>query len=824
MPPLGPDVRYALRAFRRAPGFTLAAVLSLAVGVGANTAIFSVVRALLLRPLPYADADRLAILWNTSPGLGITEDWFSTAQYVDIKTSVRSFEQVAIAIGGNTNLTGGGSRPERIGTVRVSSNLLPMLGARPALGRLFDASDDVPGRIGAAVLSHGTWLRRYGGNPAIVGTAIVLDGKPYEVRGVLAEGFDLPREVMPTLGGAEHAEILVPLPLAAEAATVRNGEDYNILARLRDEATLDTARAELATLTARLVRDHPDFYPPNGGLTFVVRPLHEQVVGSVRRALLVLTVAVACVLLIACANVAGLLLSRALGRQREIALRTAIGASRRRIVRQLLTESLLLAVAGGLAGFALSALGLQAIRLAGAASVPRLHEIGLDGPMLMFTLAVSLAAGIVFGLAPALRLSRLDSNALKDAGRGSSGAGTVWATRHRLRRVLVAGELALAVVLLVGAGLLMRSFSHLLRVPPGFDPANVLTFEITLTGQRYADVAAVHETYERLWERLAALPGVTAAGGITALPLSRMMAWGPITVEGRVPAAGEKFLNADQRTVSGDYFQAMRIELIEGRLFTDHDVAAAPRVVVIDQHMARELWPNESPIGKRLRTGGFDATASTPWLTVVGVVARVKQDALDSEPRIAFYRAHRQSGVRALTVVVRSATEPASLTAAVRDAVAGLDPDLPIYRVRSMQQRVDESLAQRRFAMLLLAVFAGVALGLALMGTYAIIATLVNQGTREIGIRMALGATRGQILSMVVGQGAAMAAAGIVIGLGLAAWATGFLQSLLFGVKPTDPITFAAIGVLLILMAALASYVPARRAARLDPMTSLRSE
>jgi putative ABC transport system permease protein len=821
---LAQDARYACRAFLRTPGFAIAAVLSLAIGVGANTAIFSVANALLLRPLPYADPDRVVILWNRSPGLGITEDWFSTAQYFDIKRNHSGFEDVAIAIGSNFNLTGDGE-PERIGTIRVSSNLLPMLGVRPVIGRLFEPADDAPGRRGTAVLHYGTWMRRYGGDPKVIGRSITLNGQPFEIVGVLPASFSLRREVMPTLGGAEDAEILLPLPLAANAAEVRNREDYNILGKLKPGVSIAQAQAEADTITARLRREHPDVYPSNGGLTFSIVLLREQVVGDVRRSLLVLIGSVGFVLLIACVNVANLLLSRALARQKEIAVRAALGASRLRIVAQLLTESVLLALAGGALGFALSFVSLAGIRALGSKSVPRLHEIAINGEVLLFTLGLSILSGIVFGLLPALRASRLDLHgSLKDVSRGAAGTGAVWGRGQNLRRLLVMSELALSVMLLIGAGLLIRSFIRLQSVPPGFNAAKVLTLELTMSGRKYNDSAAVLETYRQLWVRLGRLPGVTAAGGISSLPLSQMMAWGPIVVDGRTPPPGEKFINVDQRMAGGDYFRAMEIPLIRGRLFTEQDTRGTQRVVVVDEHMARQIWPNDDPIGKRIRTGGMDANPNAPWMTVVGVVGRIKQDALDSESRMAVYFPHSQVTTRAMNVVVRSTIDPASLTAAVRQEIHALDPDLPVYNVRTMGQRVDDSLARRRFAMLLLTVFAACALGLAAVGTYGVIAYLVSQGTREVGIRMALGATPSAVLLMIVRQGMTVAAAGVLVGLGGTFVLTRFMRGLLYGVTPSDPFTFTVIGALLGLVALVASYVPARRAARIDPMVSLRSE
>jgi predicted permease len=818
------DLRDAFRGFTRNPGFVVAAVLSIALGVGANTAIFSVASALLLRPLPYQDPDRLTILWSRSPGLGIAEDWFSTAQYFDIKTAGASFDEVAIAIGGNDNLTGDGD-PERIGTLRVSSNLLPMLGARAAAGRLFVAADEVPGAAGAALLGHGTWMRRYGGDPLVIGKPIALNGQPYRIVGVLPASFSLRREVMPTLGGAADAEIVVPLPLGPEAPNTRNREDYNILARLKAGRSVQQARAEMDTITARLRRDYPAFYPPNGGLTFDVLPLHEQVVGNVRQSLIVLVGAVGFVLLIACANVANLLLSRALGRQKEIAVRAALGASRVRIVRQLLTESVLLGLLGGGVGLLLAFWSLKWIQVLGSQSVPRLHEIAIDGRVLLFTLALSLMSAVLFGLVPALRLGALDINEnLKDGARGSGGTGALWGRGQRTRRALVVAELAMSVMLLTAAGLLVRSFAQLQRIPPGFSADNVLTLELTMNGRKYTDVQHVLDTYRDLWARLGKLPGVTAAGAVSALPLSQMMAWGPVTVEGRTPPAGESFINADQRTVAADYFRALEIPLRRGRLFDEHDTRTNPRVVVVDEHMAQQLWPDQDPIGRRIRTGGIDASDSAPWMTVVGVVGRIKQDTLDSESRMAFYRPHTQSPGRAMNVVLRSRIAPERLTAAVRKEIREVDPDLPIYGVRTMTGRVDESLARRRFSMLLLTIFATLASGLAAIGIYGVVAYFVNQGTRELGIRMALGATPRGIRVLVVRHGVAVAVAGVALGLAGALAVGRFMRSLLFGINANDPVTFGSIAILLGMVAIVASYLPARRAARIDPMLALRHD
>ena len=651
------DLRRALRSLAAAPAFTVAAILSLAIGIGANTAIFSVIDGLLLRPLPYKDAERLVILWNRSPGLNITEDWFSTAQYFDIKNGHHGFEQVAIAIGGNYNLTGSGE-PERVGTIRISSSLLSMLGQRADLGRLFVPEEDLPGRTATALLSYGTWARRFGSDPAILGKKIMLNGVPYEIVGVMPRSFSLPREVMPTVDGAEQAEILLPLPLPTNAAQNRDHEDYNIMGKLKPGVSVPQAQAEMDTITARLRSEFPEVYPPNGGLTFGTVPLLEQVVGNVRRTLYLLLGAVGFVLLIACANLANLQLSRAVARQKEIAVRTALGATRARIVRQLLTESVLLAFTGGALGIAIALIALHWVRLLGPQSVPRLKDVSIGVAALAFTFIVCVLSAILFGLAPALRVSRLDVQAaLQDTSRTSSGVSAIWGRGNNLRRSLVIAEIALCAMLLIGAGLLIRSFARVRDVNPGFNPRNLLTLELTMTGERYKDKEAVLAAYHELWQRLEGLPGVTSAGAVTSLPLSQMFAWGPITVEGRVAPPGEKFINADTRMVSGHYFQAMEIPLREGRLFNDDDVANKPRVALVDDYMAQQLWPNQDPIGKRLHIGGISETNS-PWITVVGVVGRVKQYTLDSDSRIAFYLPQTQYVTRAMNVVMRGNSDP----------------------------------------------------------------------------------------------------------------------------------------------------------------------
>jgi predicted permease len=501
----------------------------------------------------------------------------------------------------------------------------------------------------------------------------------------------------------------------------------------------------------------------------------------------------------------------------------ALGAGGNRILRQLLTEGVLLSLAGGGLGVLLACASIRWIRVLGARSVPRLADIGIDARVLAFTLLISLFAAVLFGLVPALRLIRLDVyGSLKVAGRDSSGAGAVWGRGNNLRKLLVVGELALSVVLLVGAGLLIRSFARIQNVHPGFDPRNILTAELTMNSRKYEKKESIVEAYRRICERLESLPGATAAGAAYSLPLSQMFAWGPITVEGRIPPPGENFINADQRVISGHFFQALSIPLVRGRFFTEDDTPANPRVAIIDTFMAEQLWPGQEAVGKRIRFGGLSSI--TPWVTVVGIVGRIKEDSLETDPRIALYLPHTQYPTRAMNIVLKTAGDPVALAGAVKQEIRALDPDLPLYNVRTMQQRVDAYLAPRRFSMLLLGIFAALAMALAAIGIYGVMAYLVSQGTREIGIRMALGATPHGILGFVLRRGMALALIGVGLGTAGALVLTRLMRSLLFAVSATDPLTFALIPLLLTLVALAACAIPARRAVRVDPAVSLRAE
>lgn len=810
-----------LRSLFSNPAYTLVAGLSLAIGIGANTAIFSVTNALLLQPLPYRNADRLVILWNRSPGLNIAEDWFSTAQYFDIRNGHSGFEQVAIAIGGTNNLTGGTGEPERIGTVRVSSQLLPMLGAGAFRGRLFTAAEDVPGHAPLALLSYGLWMRRYGGDDSILGKPIYLNGQPYEVAGVLPREFRLPHEVLPLLGGGEQADIVLPLPLSAKAITDRDHEDYNILGVLKPGVSVEQAQAAMDAITARLRREFPVLYPPNGGLTFSVVPIREQVAGNARRGLYLLLGAVGFVLLTACANVANLGLTRAAGRTRELALRSALGATRGRILRELLTETIALSLAGGAVGALLAAWSLAWIRSTGA--TPRAEAIEMDWSVLAYTFLLSLLAGMVAGILPAWRASSLDlQTALNDAGRAASSNGALWGSgSNRMRRILVAAELALAVVLLTGAGLLVESLIALGRVDPGFDARDVLTFSITMSGHRYDLPEKVLASYRDLWERLGRIPGVQRVGGVSSLPLTQSFAWGPITIEGRPLAPGEAFINADWRMVSGRYFDAMGIPLLKGRLFDEHDNPHSTLVAVIDDRMAHDLWPGQDPLGRRIRLG---TDSNSKLVTVAGVVGSVKQYGLTADSRIAIYVPQSQFTTRAMSVVVKTAANAPSIVAAAKQAVQAIDSDLPVYNVRTMSERVAESLARKRFVAVLLAIFAGLAVVLAAVGVYGVMAFLVGQSRKEIGIRMALGATSRAITVMVLRSVLTIAALGLGVGAAAALALSQLIRSMLYGVQAADPWTLSASVAGLLVVALFASYWPALQASRVDPASTIREE
>jgi predicted permease len=814
------DLRYALRALRRHPASTLVIIASLAIGIGANAAIFSVVNALLLKPLPYPDPDRLAALWLRSPGINIPQDWPSPGQYVDLRQESRSFEALSISRGRGSVSLIRHDRPERVQALETSSNLFTMLGAQPLHGRLLLPDEDVPGKAQVVVLSHAFWTRMFAADPGVVGTSIILNGlrtgsgddkNQFTVVGILSPDFLLNNEVMQTVASLEQLDVFLPLPLGADAVTRRGDENFNLMARVKRGVTMAQAQADVDMIAARIrEKDKRD-----RTFTISVVPLRDQVVGDVRRAVLVLLGSVTLVLLIACANVANLLLSRASGRQKEVAIRTALGASWRQVVGQLLTESILLGLLGGAAGLLLAHASLLVMRALNPGNIPRLDAITIDPTVLAFTFGVSLATGIIFGLAPALRTANVDlTTALKAGGRSGQGDGGFGSTRLRLRSLLVVSELALALMLLIGAGLLVRSFARLQDVPPGFNPDRVVSMRVGSSGRQFATPAAGAEFFRQIGDRLAAVPGVTARGAVSSLPLTTSVGWGSINVEGFQPSPGQE-LQVDTRGVSPDYFKTMEIPIVKGRGFTSFDTTPdAQQVAIIDEQFARRFWPNGDPIGRQL---WFDPKRR---MSIIGVVGTVKQYGLDIDGRIVVYRA--TESLLNYQVARTASSEPASVAAAMARAIHEVDPTIPVYDVRTMNDRLYESMARQRFATLMLGAFAAFALLLAVIGVYGVMSYLVAQGRHEIGVRMALGAPRRRILAMVVRQGLELTGAGAVLGLIGALGLTRVMESLLFGIGARDLTTFALVPILLMTVGMVACLIPARRAATVDPQIALR--
>jgi putative ABC transport system permease protein len=816
METLRQDLSYGFRTLFKNPGFTAVAVLSLAIGIGANSAIFSVINALLLRPLPYQDADRLAILWQRSPGLNVAQDWFSPGQCLDVKAENQVFEQVAVTIGASFNLTGQGG-PEHVDGARVTSSLFPLLGAKAALGRVLLPEEDSPGKPATVILSHGFWRRRFGGDPQVIGKTLVLSGSSFEIVGVMQPGFSLTKEVMLTVNAIERADVLLPLPMSEGARTNRGNEDFNIFAKLKPGVSLAQAQADMDVIAGRMKQRYPENYPAHGGLTISVVPLLKQVVGEIDLALYVLLATVGFVLLIACANVANLLLARATVRQKEIAIRAAVGASRARIARQLLTESALLALTGGMLGMVIALGAVEALRAFGPENIPRLNEIGVDGRVVAFTFFISMLTGIVFGLAPALRASRVDLNeTLKEGGRGADrGHG-----RHMTRKLLVVFEVALSLIVLICAGLLIRSYRRVVNAHPGFDSRNVHAMRLSLPGARYSTPESIVGFFRQVGERLERTPGVESVGTSYSLPMSAVaFAWEPITIEGYAPPTAQDTIISNVRIINPGYFDVMRIPLKLGRYFTGQDIKGAQETVIVNEALAERFWPNEYPIGKRLQRG-----ESGPWRTVVGVISDTKEYSAEKEPPIAVYYPAEQVIARNMYLVIRTTSDPVPMTAAIVKEIQAVDPEMPVYDVGSMDQRLYGSLARQRFSMFLLGVFALIALILAAIGVYGVMAYSVSQRTHEIGVRIALGARPDAILRLVIRQALILAAMGIAIGLVGAFALTRVMSSLLFGVSATDLLTFVITSLLLGSIALMASYIPARRAAKVDPIAALQHE
>ncbi len=805
---LGADLRFAGRQLWKSPGFTLVAVLTLALGVGTTTAIFSIVYGVLLRPLPFEAPERLVRPFFVDPA-GETHGAFSPPNFLDFKAASRTLSDLTSIENGTLNLSGDGAEPERLQAALVGANFFKVMGIRPLKGRTFAPGEDQPGAPRVAVISEKLWWRRFGGDSTLLGRSLTLDGQPYTVVGVLKKGVQLP----------SAADVWVPKVFSPRELKQRGAVYFAAIGRLAPGATLRQARTEADVIGRRLSTQYPE---ANASYfkTMTIDSLEERMLGDTRKPLLILLGAVGFVLLIACVNVANLLLVRAAAREGEIVIRAALGAGRGRIVRQLLTESLVLALTGGAAGVALAAWITRALVTLGPQGIPRLDQTRIDGAVLLFALGISLLAGVLFGLAPALQTSRTDlSGVIREGTRGSKGR-----TGTRARGLLVVVEMALAVVLLAGAGLLIRSFSQLQNVDPGFRAGHVLTFRVTLPQGKYPDDPKLRTFTSSLLERLAALPGVTAAGATAfGLPLSGEDETLTFTVAGRPPVPPDKEQAIRIATVTPGYFRLLGIRVVRGREFLPQDRDGGQPVVVINEAAARQFFPGEEPLGKRIELG-WKVNGVPHGGEIVGIVAGFKQEALQREIEPQLFMPYDQAPVEALSVVLSTPGDPGALASEVRPVVRALDPDLPVYELQPLSERIVTSTSQSRFYMLLLGGFAVIALMLAAVGIYGVIAYAVRQRTQEIGIRMALGASRDRVLGMVVGQGMVLALVGAAAGLLGAFVATRGMRSLLFEVSASDPATYAGVALVLVAVAAVASYLPARRAARTEPNLALRGE
>jgi putative ABC transport system permease protein len=802
------DIRYALRLLNKNPGFSAIAILTLALGIGANTAIFTVVNAVLLRPLGFREPSRLVIVAEKSPFPTISTSY---QNYLDWRDQSHSFESLEATRGTTITLTGTGE-PERLNARMATAPLFPLLGASAVLGRTFLADEDRAGGAPVALLSYGLWQRRFGGSQEILGKPITLDSQPYTVVGVLPGGFEL----------LQPADVFLPFhPWAKTLPDDRNWHPGIItIARLKPGVTREQARTEMIGITKRLEQQYPDY---NTGTSADVVGLQEQMVQNVRPALILLLGAVGAVLLIACVNVANLLLSRAASRGREVAIRTSMGASRWRVTRQLITESLLLSLAGGILGLLLAQAALGPLLKLSAASVPAVFAIGLDRWVLVFTFAVAIATGLLFGIVPALRTAKLDLR--ETLNEGSRGA-TTGPGQHRLRGILVASEIALAMLLLVGAGLLLRSFSRMQDVPPGFQADHLLVADVPLSQSAYAKPEQRYQFFDRLVERASALPGVRSAGAATFLPVSGGGSIIHFNITGRPPKSPHDFVAAGYRAVTPKYLQTLGVPLLRGRLLTQADNDKSPAVVVINATMAKTHFPNEDPLGKRIQLGALPEQ-EVPTMEIVGVVGDVRPG-LGLDPQTEMYLPYRQADallpVFQLSIVLRTANDPLTEASALRSALEEIDSNQPLVKVRTMEDNMASTVAQPRFRTWLIGIFAALALVLAGVGVYGVMSYTVTQRTSEIGIRVTLGAQPQDVFRNVVGEGFRLALAGVGVGILAALGLTRLLQKFLYGVSIYDPLTFIAVAVILVCVAVAASFFPARRATTVDPIVALRYE
>jgi predicted permease len=804
------DLRQALRQMWIRPGFTALVVITLALGIGANAAIFSVLDAVLLRPLPYDRPEQLVKVWTRFTGIGQPNDqnWVSAPEFHDFTTLNHSFSELAAIDSGSFNLGVKGS-PQRVVGSAVSPNLFPMLGAQPMLGRNFLAEEAQPGREKEVILSYGLWQRAFAANPKAIGSTLDVDGVPMTVVGVMPAGFAYPDE----------SEIWGPRAFTPQDLSEDSRGDHSleVLGRVRPGLSMAQVQSDMDRVGKTMIEQHRTYPYEKYGFGVILHPLLEETVGDVKASLWVLMAAVGLVLLIACANVANLLLVRASERQQEMAVRMALGATRWRVARQLLTESVLLALAGGLAGLAITTWALRGLIAIAATSLPRTVGATVDGRALIVMLAVALGTGILFGLAPALQTGRARNWAAIKSARSTEGSQS-----KRLRRALVMGETALSLILLAGAGLLMRSFENILKVDPGFRPEGVLTMRIALPDAEYSKPEQVRGFYSELLSRIQKLPGVRFAGAVSLIPLGGQNSSGTLTVDSQSVPMEDTDPEADQRNVTSGYFQAMGISLVRGRFFEDRDADTAPPVAIVDESLAQTFWPNQDPIGKRVHGGGHGSTA--PWATVIGVVRHVRDRTLEMRSRVEVYWPENQRPSSAMTLAILTQGNPMSLAPTIQREVAAIDPELPVYRVRSMSEVMGESVARRRLALILLSIFAGLALLLASVGIYGVTSYVVTQRQQEIGLRMALGAGRGNVLRLMIGQGMGTILAGLGIGLLLALLLTRLIGGMLFAVRPADPLALGGAALLLMAVAFFAVIIPARRASLMNPMEALRYE
>ena len=795
------NVRYALRTFRQAPGFVVVAVIALALGIGANSAIFSVLNAVLLRPLPYPDAQQLVMIWEDYQRRGgPAQEFTNPANFMDWQEQAQTFAAMYAFGGAAFTLTGDGE-PERVLGASVTGGFFTTLGVAPALGRAFTAEEDRPGGAAALVLTHGLWQRRFGGDAAVVGKALLLNGNSYTVVGVMPAGFRMPL--------MSQAEFFVPMQAGR---TGRGNAFLRAVGRIKPGVTLSAARAEMTTIAARLEQQYPE---ANAGAGLALVGLQEQLAGGARAPLLILMGAVGCVLLIACANVANLLLARASARQKEIAVRIALGAGRGHLLRQLLTESVLLGGAGAALGLLLASASVRLLLGAAPNLLPQVFDVRVDGWAVAFTLGLGLATGVAFGIVPALQATRpAMHDVLKDGGAAGSSAGG-----HRLRGALAITEIALSLVLLAGAGLLIRSFFAVLNVDTGFEPKNLLAMEVSAPRNRYPEGQQVAEFYVRLIERMKSLPQVEAVAASTSPPFSQNRMDRGYRVEGEPPLPPGRMQAAWARMVTPEYFSTARMRLIAGRAFDARDTVDAPPVVIVNEALAAKHWPGANPVGRRIAFGDGEE-----WMEVVGVAGNVRSFGLEREETPSVYLPYAATPTRALTLLVRTGASVQQIGGQLRALVREMDSEIPLSNLSTMESRMEGFLAQRRLTMLLLAVFAALALGLAAVGIYGVMAYSVAQRTREMGIRMALGAARGDVLRLVIGQGMTLAAAGVAIGLGAALGLSRYMASQVYGVSAQDPATFFSVAAALAAVALVACWVPARRATRVDPLVALRYE